>query len=238
MKKLVSILLVLSLLTFVAVSVAEGTENQMGVYIVYNETGEKVTELYLTDNVTGEKGENLAVDEENDGIAAGEVIILDYTLPAGEDGNHRLTLSFKTEGGYEAAFQTLSIEEVPVTLLAADAMTGATAIAFKAAEQTGTYTIFNKTGAKVTELYLFLNDAEDKGDNLVGENGLAADDSIVLTKSIDKALDGSHALTLSFKTEADYEAAFQTLSIEEVPITLLAADALTGATPISFSKPE
>ena len=48
MKKLVSILLVLSLLTFVAVSVAEGAENQMGVYIVYNETGEKVTELYFT----------------------------------------------------------------------------------------------------------------------------------------------------------------------------------------------
>ena len=72
----------------------------------------------------------------------------------------------------------------------------------------------------------------------MSEEGLAADASAELTKSIDKILDGNHALTLSFKTEGGYEAAFTTLSIEEAPITLLAADAMTGATPISFSKPE
>jgi hypothetical protein len=59
-----------------------------------------------------------------------------------------------------------------------------------------------------------------------------------LTKAIDEVVDGNHALTLSFKAEGGYEAAFTTLSIEEAPITLLAADAMTGATPISFSKPE
>ena len=241
MKKLVSLLLALSLLVVAAAAFAENAENaenQTGVYTVYNETGEKVTELYISDNVSGDKTENLAVDEENDGLAAGEIIVLEYSIPAGEDGNHRLTLSFKTEGGYEAAFQTLSIEEAPVTLLAADAMTGATPIAFAAAQQTGTYTVYNKTGEKVTELYIFLTGAEDKGENLAGEEGLAADASAELTKSIDKILDGSHALTLSFKTEGGYEAAFTTLSIEEAPITLLAADAMTGATPISFSKPE
>ena len=241
MKKLVSLLLALSLLVVAAAAFAENAENaenQTGVYTVYNETGEKVTELFISDNVSGDKTENLAVDEENDGLAAGEIIVLEYSIPAGEDGNHRLTLSFKTEGGYEAAFQTLSIEEAPVTLLAADAMTGATPIAFAAAQQTGTYTVYNKTGEKVTELYIFLTGAEDKGENLAGEEGLAADASAELNKSIDKILDGSHALTLSFKTEGGYEAAFTTLSIEEAPITLLAADAMTGATPISFSKPE
>ena len=82
-----------------------------------------------------------------------------------------------------------------------------------------------------------MNGTEDKGENLVGE-GLAADASIELTKSIDKAIEAHGALTLSFKTESGYEAAFETLSIEEAPITLLAADAMTGATPISFTKPE
>lgn len=134
MKKLVSLLLALSLLVVAAAAFAENAENQTGVYTVYNETGEKVTELYISDNVSGDKTENLAVDEENDGLAAGEIIVLEYTIPAGEDGNHRLTLSFKTEGGYEAAFTTLSIEEAPVTLLAADAMTGATPISFSKPE--------------------------------------------------------------------------------------------------------
>ncbi len=49
------------------------------------------------------------------------------------------TLAFKTESGYEAAFATLHFENVPISLLpapvvedgeAADAMTGATQIAF------------------------------------------------------------------------------------------------------------
>ena len=178
------------------------------------------------------------MDEENDGLAAGEIIVLEYSIPAGEDGSHRLTLSFKTEGGYEAAFQTLSIEEAPVTLLAADAMTGATPIAFAAAQQTGTYTVYNKTGEKVTELYIFLTGAEDKGENLAGEEGLAADASAELTKSIDKILDGSHAPDPVLQDRGRIRSCLHDLSIEEAPITLLAADAMTGATPISFSKPE
>ena len=235
MQKLVSLLLTLALVLTGIAALAESAD-QTGIYTVFNETGEKVTELYISDNVSGDKSENMVVDEEFDGLAAGEIIELSYSIPAGEDGSHRLTLSFKTESGYEAAFKTLSIEEAPVTLLAADALTGATPISFFAPQQTGTYTVYNKTGEKVTELYITLN-GEEKGDNLAGE-GLAADASVELTKSISKAIDGSHALTLSFKTESGYEAAFETLSIEEAPITLLAADALTGATPISFSKPE
>ena len=44
-------------------------------------------------------------------------------------------------------------------------------------------------------------------------------------------------VTLSLKTESGYEAAFTTLHFENVPISLLAADALTGSTPISFKAP-
>ena len=53
------------------------------------------------------------------------------TVSAGEiEAGYSMTVSFKTEGGYEAQFATLHIEEAPVTLLAQDAMTGATAISF------------------------------------------------------------------------------------------------------------
>ena len=61
MKKLVSLLLALSLLVVAAVAfagTAENAESQTGVYTVYNETGEKVTELFISDNVSGDKTEN------------------------------------------------------------------------------------------------------------------------------------------------------------------------------------
>ena len=45
-------------------------------------------------------------------------------------------------------------------------------------------------------------------------------------------------MTISFKTESGYEAQFATLHIETAPVYLLAQDALTGATPISFRAPE
>ena len=41
-------------------------------------------------------------------------------------------------------------------------------------------------------------------------------------------------LTLEFTTESGFQGIFETLYIEEVNINLLAADAMTGATPIQF----
>ncbi len=108
------------------IEAAKAASEQVGTYTVYNKTGETVTELVLTDNVTGNKTANLA----GTGLAADAMSVITFALPGTEDGNHRLTLSFKTEGGYEAAFTTLSIETAPITLLAQDAMTGATAITF------------------------------------------------------------------------------------------------------------
>lgn len=98
---------------------------------------------------------------------------------------------------------------------------------------TGVYTVYNKTGETVTEMYLFETGAEDKGENLAGE-GFAADENVELT--FEAATDA--ALTLSFVTEGGYEAAFETLHIEEAPITLLSVDAMTGATPIAFQAAE
>jgi hypothetical protein len=103
---------------------------------------------------------------------------------------------------------------------------------------TGTYTFWNKTGEKVTELYLVDNETGEKGPNYA-VNGFAADAKYVVTRTFTAAQkEAGCSMTISFKTESGYEAQFSTLHIEEAPVTLLAADALTGATPISFFAPK
>ena len=128
MKKVISILLALSLVLACAFALAEETETCT--YTVFNETGEKITKLYVTDNLTGEKGENLA----GEGLEDGASVEINGTNKPG----YVITLSFTTESGYEAAFETLHFETVPISLLPAktdaDAVTGATPISFSAPE--------------------------------------------------------------------------------------------------------
>ena len=111
--------------------------------------------------------------------------------------------------------------------------------AAKAAQRvTGTYTFWNKTGETVTELYLVDNETGEKGPNYA-VNGFAADAKYVVTRTFTpEQKEAGYSMTISFKTESGYEAQFATLHIEEAPVTLLAADAMTGATPISFFAPK
>ena len=94
---------------------------------------------------------------------------------------------------------------------------------------TGVYTIHNTTGELVSELYVYETGAEEKGENLAGE-GLND------TKKVEATYEGTTdtVLTLEFTTESGFQGTFETLYIEEVNINLLAADAMTGATPIQF----
>lgn len=55
-----------------------------------------------------------------------------FSIPDGDPAEHCLTVSYILENGVEQKFETLSIEDVTITLLAPDAMTGATPIAFSA----------------------------------------------------------------------------------------------------------
>ena len=87
----------------------------------------------------------------------------------------------------------------------------------------------------MTELYLYANGAEDKGENLAGE-GLADGESVVLTLPEDA--DQSAKYVLEFTTEDGSTQSFDTLSYEVAPISLLSVDAAAGATPIAFSAPE
>lgn len=97
------------------------------------------------------------------------------------------------------------------------------------------YTVTNSTGSTVTELYLYEAGAEDKGENLVGEDGLADGAEIVLTRLPE---DGQDDVVLEFVTEDGTAQTFETLHYEVAPIYLLSADAAAGATPISFFAPQ
>ena len=94
---------------------------------------------------------------------------------------------------------------------------------------TGVYTIHNTTGEPVSELYVYETGAEEKGENLAGE-------SLNDTEKVEVTYEGTTdtVLTLEFTTESGFQGTFETLYIEEVNINLLAADAMTGATPIQF----
>ena len=132
-----------------------------GVYTVYNMTGAKLTELYLYEAGSADKGTNYAAD----GIKNGKKIELTY------DGKEDtlLVLEFNYDGGETQTFETLHIEEAPVTLKSVDAAAGATAIAFEDPKETGHYAITNTTSADVTEIYMYAEDAAEKGDNLLTE---------------------------------------------------------------------
>lgn len=244
MKKLIALLLALNLMLICTCVLAE----EACTYTLFNETGEKITELYVTDNLTGEKSENYAGEE---GLAKDAVIEINGTNKEG----YEITLSFKTESGYEAAFETLHFETVPITLFSKqtvedniaaagpDATSGATPISFFA--PVCTYTVYNTTGEKITELFITDNATGEKSENYAPE-GLSDEESVEI-KGTKKA---DYAVTLSFKTESGYEAAFETLHFETVPIWILSRqtvdenisaagpDATSGATPISFRAPE
>ena len=105
----------------------------------------------------------------------------------------------------------------------------------EAEAQAAEYTVYNTTGANVTELYLYEAGSEDKGENLAAD-GLADGDSVVLTLPEDA--DQSAQYVLEFTTEDGTTQSFETLNYEVAPISLLSADAAAGATPIAFSAPE
>ena len=89
----------------------------------------------------------------------------------------------------------------------------------------------------VTELYLYLVGAEDKGENFAGE-GLADGESVVITKNADSE---EEAKAMTFVLEyvyGDQTVKYETNHFEVVPISLKSVDAVSGATPIAFAKPE
>ena len=237
MKKIFALLTTMALLfSCAAFAEEEPAPVKTGVYTIFNKTGELVTEVKLTDNVTGETNDFFA--EEDFNFSSDGIVVLYFDVPEAEADQHTLTLSYKTESGREEAFTTLKIEEATIELLATDAMTGATPIAFTMpkAEQEGKYTIYNRTGEIVKVLNLIDNE-EGTTVRLVFQNGLEPNETYEMNY-IAPADRENITLTLQFVTESGKIGIFKTLKIEEVPITLLDVDSVSGATPISFSVPE
>lgn len=102
--------------------------------------------------------------------------------------------------------------------------------------QKAEYTVYNTTGAKLTELYLYAVDASDKGENLA-ENGIADGESIVITREATAEEAGSITYILEFTAEGMDTQKFETLHFEVVSISLKSVDAAAGATPIAFAAP-
>ena len=99
------------------------------------------------------------------------------------------------------------------------------------------YTVYNTTGSKVTELYLYDAGSEDKGENLAGE-GLADGESIVITRDVEADKQGDVVYVLEFTTEDGSTQSFETLHYETTPISLKSVDAAAGATAIAFEAPQ
>jgi len=99
------------------------------------------------------------------------------------------------------------------------------------------YTVYNSTGAKVTELYLYDAGSTNKGENLAGA-GLEDGATLVITRDLVEAEAKAAVYVLEFKAEnMTSSQKFETLHFEVAPINLLSVDAAAGATPIKFKKP-
>lgn len=230
MKKLITVLLALIVATGCTQAPvdSEGDSNTTlatGKYQIFNSLNSKVTELYLYETGSNNKGENRVEDS---GLKVGGNTTLVYE--ASQDTI--LTLEFVAEDGSTGKFETLSIEEAPMNLLAEDARTGATVLEFAKPEGEGKYTVYNLTGGTLTELYIY-EVGKDKGVNIAGD-GVANGKSVNVTKQT--TLDA--VFVLEFKADNGENGKFETLHLEEAPICLLSEDARTGATAISFEEPK
>lgn len=137
-----------------------------------------------------------------------------------------------------SASSTAASSSVASSAAASSEAASSEAASSEAAEPTtAEYTVYNTTGSKVTDLYLYEVGAEDKGDNLAGE-GLADGDSVVITRDVEADKQADVTYVLEFTTEDGQTQSFETLHYEVAPISLLSVDAAAGATPIAFTAPE
>lgn len=102
----------------------------------------------------------------------------------------------------------------------------------------GYYIFENNTGEKIMSITITDNNNPHNWIKASRESGFEPGESIGLGYSIPKDDDPKGRLTLIFTTASGQTWDFTTLAIEEAPVYLLAEDARTGATPISFIEPE
>ena len=142
-------------------------------------------------------------------------------------------------GGAASTAASSTASSAAASSEAASSEVASSEVASSEAEATSAeYTVYNTTGSKVTELYLYDAGSDEKGDNLAGENGLADGENIVITRDVGADKQSDVTYILEFTTEDGQTQSFETLHYEVAPISLLSVDAAAGATPIAFTAPE
>lgn len=203
----------------------EEVETAKSVYTIYNRTGADLTEAYIYEAGSSDKGENFA-----DQFHGNHATIDRGELPKGVD----FVLEFTNADGYTGKFETLHAEEAPITLLAEDAKSGATAIAFTTPVEPAQYKIVNNSGEKLTEAYIYPTTADNKGKNFA-EGGMEPGAEVDVDYG-DQSVDIKYIV--EYTTESGRNAHFDTLSVEIATLYILSEDAMTGATPLSFLPPQ
>ena len=235
MKKIIALLLTLAMLFTFTAALAEAAEEtipNVGHYQIVNLTGENIISLIFTDNKDGDSMECLVDGEILEPESLMFLPVAVSNVETKEDAEHRITLTFKTESGYEASFTTLSIEDVLINLLAQDALSGPTPIQFGKPYQTGYYKIVNNT-SKELKTVTFVENA-DTNNNGTESISLQPGDFTFTGFYIAPDAEAHHALTISFQFDDGTECSFATLSIEEATLTLTDEDVVSGATPFKF----
>ena len=205
--------------------IKEAVETAPSVYTIYNRTGSDLTDVYIYKAGSSDKGTNFS-----DQFHGNHATIDMGELPSGVD----FVLEFTNEDGYTGKFETLHAEEVPITLLAEDALTGATAIEFKTPVEPARYKIVNNSGEKLAEAYIYQVGSSDKGTNYA-EGGMAPGAEVDVDYG-DQSVDIKY--TVEYTTESGRNEHFDTLSVEIATLYILSEDAMTGATPFSFLPPK
>lgn len=168
------------------------------------------------------------------GLLLGLAAVMSFSLVAcgGNKGNDNKTTQSTPVVSAEGSESAKASESATASQSAEASESAKPSGEVAAGEETATYVLVNKTGEKVVELYHFEN-GQKQGENLAGA-GLADGDQITETVKYDAEKTKDYVSTLQFKTESGYEGVFDKLHFENVTIDLLAEDAKTGPTPISF----
>ena len=139
-------------------------------------------------------------------------------LQEGEDASQGLTLMIEFEDGQMSIFETLKYEKVMIEILdPVDATSGATPIGFTTYPQMGHYMIRNATGSTVKDLTISHNAGSEKTHM---DSELVDGAEIGIGFAIPADANKEHCLTLSFTLEDGTVQKFETLSIEDVTLTL------------------
>ncbi|MCI2046932.1 MAG: cytochrome C [Faecalibacterium sp.] len=89
--------------------------------------------------------------------------------------------------------------------------------------QNAAYTLRNDTGAKISEVYFYVNGSEDKGENLAAD-GLEADGTVDVAQSYNADTEEAPTYTVEYVAEDGTTYVFDTLHFENAIVGMVGAN--------------